>query len=366
MIDVALAVAVFAALAVGIWANAGGQREPDLLAYGWAVGLGGLMFARRHYPRIVLVVTILGAIAYFAAGYPAIPLSLLVAAPLFSAAERRHEWFAVGGALGYVLVSIVARLAEGDNPAFVLGYELVSHLALMGGAILLGVMVRLRREAVDARDRIEALQARERELHAEQRIREERIAIAKELHDSIGHSLTLVSIHANVADATLGVDEAKAREALANVKRAASGSLRELRSTVGLLRSDGSPSARASADQLERLLDAARTAGMATTLDWRMDDAPDYLETAAYRIAQEAVANAVRHARGTRLDVSAVLADEEVRVRVVNDGAIATPGPPGAGIAGMRERAEALGGRLTAERQGDEFVVAATIPAGAA
>ncbi len=358
--DSALAAAVAASLAFIISADQGGTRGPDVVAYAWAAGLGLLLFARRRYPRTVLIVTILGVVAYFAIGYPAIPLSLLVVVPLFSVAERGFVLFGATAACALVVVSVAARVAEGDDPRFVVGYELVSHLALMASAIMLGVMVRLRREAAEAQQRVLSLQERERELHAERRVREERMALAGELHDSIGHSLTLVSIHANVAEATIGADEEQAREAIANVKRAASGLLRELRATVGVLRAATSADAPASAEHLGRLLAAARSSGVAVEHAWALDGVPERLASAAYRVAQEAVSNALRHSSATRLTVQAQADDGGVRLRVVNDGVPTDPGADGTGIPAMRQRVEALGGEFGAARRGDEFVVTAT------
>src|SRR5690625_2121424 len=143
LVDVALAVGVFAVIAVAIAADLGTSqdRSASVVAFLIAAGLGLLMLARRQAPVLVLVATAVGLLAYYTAGYPPVGLALPVAAALFSAAEAARLWWSVGVGAALLLVSFVARAAQGQDVAYLLGYELVITVALMAAAIALGYAV---------------------------------------------------------------------------------------------------------------------------------------------------------------------------------------------------------------------------------
>ncbi|MBM7505141.1 sensor histidine kinase [Agromyces aurantiacus] len=371
LVDAGLAVAVTLVLAFVIGAEQAATRPVDALAYLWAAGLGALMFARRRYPRAVLAVTILGVVAYFAAGYPAVPVSVPVAPALFSAAEAGRTRFAVAGAATLLAVSVLARLIEGDSAAFVVGYELVSHVALMGAAIALGEVVRLRRVAGARADRIAQLQRQEAELLADRRVRSERMAIARDLHDSIGHALTVVSIQSHVADERIGLDDDAARTAVRHAGESAAEALRELRATVGVLRSGDAAEPRPGGPTLRTLgplVEAVRGAGFAVEVDLALDGAtiPPATDAAAFRIAQEAVTNAIRHSDGSRVRISATCVPDELVLEVEDDGGPLDALPAGNGLEGMAERAASVGGTVGVEAGPNGVRVSARFPLGAA
>lgn len=350
IVDTALAVVVTATLTVVISARQGGTQQPDAVAYGWAAGLGVLMFARRSYPRAVLLVSALGLFAYYAAGYPAVGIAVPLAAALFSAAEAGRLRAAAVTAGVVLVVSFGFRLLHGQDVAFLLGYELATHVTLMAAAIALGDGARGRREQ----------RARQRELDAA-RDREQRLAIARELHDSIGHQVSVISLHAEVARDAAAPGNPALTGALDRIREAAGTTMTELRATVTLLRSP----VPVSVTRLAPVLDTARAAGFDVSAEVTVapGEVPAAVDAAAYRIVQEAVTNVVRHAGASRVEVVVAAGGGRLRVTVRDDGPPgARPGRHGHGIAGMTERAAAVGGTLRAEHLPTGFVVEADLP----
>lgn len=367
MVDAALGVGVAVVVSVVISAGQGGRQHPDAAAYLWAVGLGALMLARRRYPRAVLTVSVLGLFAYYAAGYPAVGLAVPVAAALFSAAEAGRLATAIGASLVAVATSLWFRLLEGQDVTFVLGYDLVPHVTLMAAAIALGDTLRSRRAQRAQQQQLTRLQARQYAQDAERRIHAERLAIARDLHDSLGHTVSVISLHADVAREAVGRDEGAARDALTLIRDAAGRTMRELRATVAVLRAHGETTDRlVSLSGVEPILHTARAAGIRVIED--IDVAPGTLpatvDAAAHRIVQEAVTNAVRHSGAEHVHVVARTDGTALALAVTDDGgAVASTGTGGHGIAGMTERARALGGELTAgAREEGGFSVQARIP----
>ena len=351
LVDALLGLAVTGSLAAVISSRQGGSHGPDALAYLWAAGLGALMFARRTHPRAVLLVSALGLFAYYAADYPAVGIAVPLAAALFSAAEAGRLTESIGAAAGVLAVSLLHRLLEGQDVAFVLGYDLVPHVALMAAAIALGDGLRSRRRQ----------RAQQRELAA-LTAREERLAIARDLHDSIGHTISVISLHADVAREALGPSSEGAEVALRRIKDATSDTMRELRRTVGLLRADEPLSLTA----LDPVLDAARSAGFDVYADIAVAPGtlPPAVDVAAYRIVQEALTNVVRHASGaSRVDVAATVTGGRLRLTISDDGPPSGGRGTGHGLAGMAERAAAVHGSLDARHEPGGFIVTLEAPA---
>ncbi|BCJ66258.1 sensor histidine kinase [Polymorphospora rubra] len=371
-VDALLGAGVTLVVSLVISANQGGRHGPDAVAYLWAVGLGALMFARRRYPVVVLAVTGLGLFAYYAAGYPAVGLGVPVAAALFSAAEFGRLVHAVVTGVVVVVVSVFFRLVEGQDFSFVVNYELAGHILLMAAAITLGDSVRSRRSVQEGARRIAELTAQRYRQEADARVHADRLAIARDLHDSIGHTTSVISLHADVAREALGRDEAQTRAALDLIKSTATRTMAELRRTVALLRSpDENSRSVLSLSNVGMLRETASAAGIDLELDLRIGvGLPATVDASAFRIVQEAVTNIVRHSRGGGARVTAYDDGTALHLRVADDG----PGGAGDGrgedgdigrghgITGMRERAEALGGTLTAGYEESGFVVRAVLP----
>ena len=364
-VDALLGAAVTMTLAVVITAGQGGRNEPDSFAYLWAAGLGGLMLARRRHPVVVLVISVLGLFSYYIAGYPAIGVAVPVAAALLSAAEFGRLAWAVGAATVVLVTSVGFRIAEGQEFSYVVGYELAGHVLLMSAAIALGDSLRSRRLAAESTRRIVALTAERARREADAARREERVAIARDLHDSLGHATSVVSMHADIArEAIERGDRESAAAALRIIRETTTASMTELRRTVGLLRTPArAPRAAVALDDLDALV--ATTTGLSVATDVRVSrDLPATVDSAAYRIIQEAMTNIVKHSAATRVAISVRDHDDVLEVEVRDDGGPSGTGPVGGGhgIAGMRERATTLGGSLDAGPGSDGFRVRATLP----
>lgn len=353
--DATLGVTVSLAVAVAIAMDLGGDRNPDFMAYLFAFCLGALMFVRRRFPVLALVATAAGLLAYYTAGYPAIGLALPVAAALYSAAEAGKLTAAAVTATVLVLVSTTFRLREGDDPAYLLGFELASTAGLMVAAIALGAAVRATR-LLRAEQRRTARQAAvEQEWEARRRVEEERLRIARDLHDVLGHTIAVVSVQADVAKEALDDDPAVVRAALATIRATADQAITEVRTMLGLLRDaaeveDRSPVG--SLRYLDRLIAATAESGLAVDLgtEGRPVELPVVVDATAYRIVQESLTNCLRHARASKAEVRLRYGKDRLDISVTDDGrgTVPTAGPSaGRGIDGMRERAALLGGAVT-------------------
>ena len=235
--DAVLAAAVTGTMAAIITANQGGRQDPDALAYLWALGLGAFMLLRRRHPVLVVAVSVLSLFAYYAAGYPAVGVAVPIAAALYSAARFGRTLWAIAAAGVVLAVSVGFRLAEGQEFARVVGYELAGHVLLMAGAIALGDGVRSRRALADRAREIAALGAERARQEAEAQAHQERMTIARDLHDALGHSTAVMSLHADVArEAVEREDSDAATAALRLIKDTAGATMAELRHTIAVLR----------------------------------------------------------------------------------------------------------------------------------
>ncbi len=358
LLDLLLGVAVTLVVALVITADQGGRQGPDRVAYLFAVGFGGLMLVRRHFPVVVLVVTMCLLFVYYALGYPAIGLAVPVSAALYSAAELGRLRAALVVSLLLIVVSTYFRLREGQSVAFLLGYELVSAATMMAATIALGDSTRARRALRAEQEQKARLLEQEHTLRAEQRVQAERVRMARELHDMIGHSISVISLHADVAREALGHNEEATRQALTHIRTATSETMRELRVTVKFLRNatdtEASPRAVATLANLNALIAPAKASGLQITLS-QPDDLPALpttVDSAAYRIVQEALTNVLRHAQATQVWISLGFGEQTLTLQIRdNGGKIDTPIRWGSGLTGMSERVRLLGGTVQATPQ---------------
>lgn len=369
-----LGAAVTVVMALVITANHGGRQDPDVLAYLWALGLGGLVLARRRHPILVLAISVLGLFAYYIAGYPAVGVAVPIAAALFSAAEFGHPVAAVVAGVITVGASVTFRLLEGEPVSLVLGYELAGHVLLVAAAIATGDGVRARRALLARTEELVALAAVRAEQEVEMSVQAERIALARDLHDSLGHAASVVAIHADVArEAVARHDDAAATTALAVIKEATSTSLVELRRTVAVLRRAGGP-APSPLGLADLTVAVNHGPGLRVVTSIEASDLPPVVDAAAARIIQESLTNVARHSGAREAFVSVAVEAGVLVIEVRDDGPTREPDSradsrqdgidrTGHGITGMRERATALGGSLDADHLPDGgFVVRARIP----
>ncbi|MEO3819616.1 sensor histidine kinase [Plantactinospora sp. B24E8] len=331
------------------------------LAYGFAVGLGALLLCARRWPVPALLVTALGIVAYYMLDLPPIGLAAPAAAVLYRAAERgRAVAAAVVGAV-LLAVSVGARLVEGDDVSIVVGFDLGSEAALILAVIALGDAVRNRRSLRAELARQAAVADEERRREAARQVEAERLRIAREVHDTLGHTMSVVTLQSAVAEEALADSRPdRARDALAAIRSAGGSAMAELRATLGTLRRDpGTREPAPGLDQLATLVDGVRHSGLAVELrvTGDVDTLPTVVGTTAYRVVQEALTNTLRHAGATRVEVTVRVTGAELSLEVVDDGrgARAVPpgpdGPPGTagqGLRGMAERVTLLGGTVEA------------------
>lgn len=369
LLDLLLGIAITLVIALVITADQGGRQKPDIIAYLFACGFGGLMLVRRRWPVVVLVVTMFLLFIYYALGYPAIGLAVPVSAALYSAAELGHLPAAVVVSLLLMMVSTCFRYLEGQSVAFLLGYELISAATMMAAAIALGDSTRARHALRAEQEQTARLIAQEHAYRAEQRVQAERVRMARDLHDVIGHSIAVITLHAAVAQEAIGRNEEEARQALTHIRTTSTETMRELRATVKLLRNPASePPERATTTltSLAPLVENARASGLQVIVNCTgdLERAPATVATAAYRIIQEALTNVIRHAQATTVTLTIAAERQTLRLQVSDNGvASAAANLQGNGIVGMTERARLLGGALRAQPQpGGGFMVDAVLP----
>jgi signal transduction histidine kinase len=220
-----------------------------------------------------------------------------------------------------------------------------------------------------------AREAQTREEQARRHAVEERLRIARELHDVFGHTMATISVQAGVGIHLLKTRPAQAVEALSTIKQISDEGLNDVRTILGVLRADDDQdqprSPRGSLDQLHALLDPVRAAGVQPqlTVHGSARPLPAAVDLAAYRIIQEALTNVLRHARARTVQLDLGYEPSQVVIRIHDDGSAASPGQAGTngqgghGISGMRERALALSGQFTGGPHPDGgFQVRCTLP----
>ncbi|WP_425588381.1 sensor histidine kinase [Streptomyces tremellae] len=346
-------------------------RPPGALSFTLMTLAAAALVLRRHRPRSVLLVTGCLTVVELAAGRPDSPIVFTVVVGLFTLAahtDRPTTWRV--GLLTMAVLTGVA-MAFGTGPWYT--QQNLGVFAWTGMAAAAGDAVRSRRAFIDAmRERAERAE-RTREEEAGRRVAEERLRIARDLHDVVAHHIALVNVQAGVAAHVMDKRPDQAKEALAHVREASRSAIEELRATVGLLRQSGDPEAPTEPApglaQLDALVDTFRSAGL--PVECLVPEEPPRLPAAvglaAYRIVQEALTNVRKHAgAGARAEVSVVRAGAGIEVTVLDDGGTgpreSAPGG-GHGLLGMRERVVALGGSLVAEpRYGGGFRVQAILP----
>lgn len=365
--DGALAVALFAATSVTA------ARGLDAAVPTVAVLLAGAACAavalRRTRPMPVFV-----AATVLAEGHLAVLGSqaglLVLAAPLIVlyTLAQASGWVraAVPGGIAVLTVFVLhaALRLEWAGP------QNVALLALGGLAVAAGEAARSRRAYVAAVEARAQLAERSVEQEAERRVTEERLRIARELHDVLGHHLALITVHAGAAADVLDDRPAAARASLTHIRGAGQAALAELRDVVVLLRRPGEPATptepAGGLARLDELVVAFGRSGL--RVDRRVIGAarplPAAVDLTAYRVVQESLTNVAKHADGSGATVRLEYGPDQLRVVVADDG----PGPRAAiggghGVAGMRERVEAVGGRMDAgPGPGGGFRVDARLP----
>ncbi|MEW9553616.1 sensor histidine kinase [Nonomuraea sp. NPDC050783] len=321
----------------------------------WAVAgvvaAGGVLFRRRAPFAVLAAYSAANVAAFVLVGEPPAAwqfyTQLVLLFTLLSEMAHRSAKVAVGlVATGAYVAGMLASTSPAAGPGDV-------AVALVMTAIAAGAGLAVRRH------RVLAVQAAERgELLAREAVAEERARIARELHDIVAHSVSVMTMQAGGVRLMLAAGQGREREALSTVEEAGRSALIELRRMVGLLRAADTDrlTPHAGLDRLGDLLDQVRAAGLEVTLDVRGEPVPlaAGLDLSAYRIVQESLTNALKHAGPTRAAVTVAYRPAELRLEVTNQPPPPGHRPPvaaapgGHGLIGMRERAALFQGTLTA------------------
>ncbi|SPL95467.1 two component system sensor kinase [[Actinomadura] parvosata subsp. kistnae] len=351
----ALIVAV-AQQVIGRGASWGQRAEREALdPYGYALLLVGplAVLLHRRFPLLTTAAALLASDLFLIGGYaygpsfvsPGVLLVLLVLR-----GRRLMAWVMAAMSL---LSILTYAWAVGKRDLFHSVWILTSVMLLMVVAELVKTVKERRAE----RERVEEEEAR-------RQASEERLTMAQELHDVLAHNISLIHVQASTALHLIDDNPEQARTALATIKTASKEVLGELRSVLNVLREGAPRSPTAGLDRLDELIERS---GLDVALK-RVGSRPlpPQVERAAYRIVQESLTNAARHAPGARVSVRLEYGERELVVRVTDTGS-GTPGAlaesgSGNGIPGMRERASALGGTLVAGPSGPGFQVEARLP----
>jgi signal transduction histidine kinase len=346
-------------LATGVF---GGHAVAGIGLLGYALlGASGLaLLARRRAPIAVLAVTGVCAVGYQALGFDVPAVAFLFA--VYAAVRAGRRLVTVGAAVAMLVALPVALLLT--SPGLPVREVLVHSRGALEIAWLVaaGAAGEALRQAERRADEAE----RTREQTALRRANEERLHIARELHDSLTHQISVIKVQAAVAVHLARRRGEQVPEALLAIEEAGREASRELRATLEALRDDGKTPAHG-LDHIPELVERARTAGLDATLviEGQPQTVPAAVNRTAYRIVQESLTNVARHAGAASASVRIGFRADALAIRIDDDGK-ASPAvvpEPGVGLLGMRERVTALGGRLRAQpRSGGGFTVQAELP----
>jgi signal transduction histidine kinase len=368
LVDAAVPGLVAAAIVAGELLHGHGSARALPIVIG--VAAAATLFARRRAPALTLVISgLLVAVLLHVDPSAGVVAVLAPAVALYSLALRQGRRAQVLGAAAAVAAVIGADLLHSGRPNVL---QTLGHVMLVAIPLLAAEAIRAHRSNLSLlRERLE-LAERTRDRDAERRAEQERVRIARELHDVVAHTLTEINVQA--AAAAERAEPGEARVALERIEDASHGAIGELRAILGVLREPSqtdpprSPAPRVT--DVEDLISRARAAGSEvrlTVMGERPEELSDAVSLAAYRIVQESLTNARRHAPESPVDINLAFNAGCISISVENPAGEATGNggngyPAGVGIQGMRERAAALGGTLDARASGERFRVHAQLP----
>lgn len=378
--DVLLALVVAAFQVQGVLVRGPGPTERPITDLG-GVGvrllvLSGLAIAlRRRFPEAVFIVTASSSLIYFALDYSDGPgwLALFIALYTLTAyGDGRRSVRLAGISIAVLAVAWLISARDVEPPAAI-GWVFF-RIGASGMAAALGESTRARRLIAEEAEALAQLALQTREEEARARVAQERVRIAREVHDTVAHALAIVNVQAGVTAHVLDKRPERAKETLVAIEQTSSRALEEMRTILDVLRSDGEGrEPLPGLIDLDVLLHGARDAGLDLKLEQSAPPSsaiPRAVGIAGYRIVQEALTNVLRHAGPTRVIVAVHYGPAHLDVSVADEGPRAAEEPEtrrrdarGRGLQGMRERCELLGGHFEAGPQiGGGFTVRARLP----
>jgi signal transduction histidine kinase len=366
VLDAAVPVVVGAVILAGTLLHGGTSARPLPAAVG--VGAAASLWARRRAPGWTLAISVgLVAVLLHIDGSAGAVAVIAPAVALYSLAVTRGRAQRLLAAVAAVAAVVVADTLHSGRPTVL---QTIGHVMLVAVPLLAAEVMRTHRSYLSLQlERLE-LAERTREQAAERRAEQERMRIARELHDIVAHTLTTINVQAGAAAERL--DEGDARTALETIEVASHDAIGELRAILGVLRDRDLPDAprvpAPGVENIAELVQGARDAGLEVELridGKRPSHLSDVVSLAAYRIVQESLTNALRHAAGASVRVNLIYDVARLSLAVKNAASTAARSngsTPGVGIVGMRERASAIGGTLQAGPFQDGFRVQAELP----
>jgi signal transduction histidine kinase len=330
-----------------------------------AVTTAAAIALRRRRPAEALIVLDVAVLGWFAAGLPGL---LIAAGPLLGcytlAVHRGWRWGLAGVLVTSVVLIVGVRVVLGDTETAAVVPLAVLLAATAGSA---GAAVGYYRAMLALARAQLARETRTRDEVARRLVAEERLRIARELHDVVGHAMATISVQAGVGLHVAEQRPEQARAALTAIKTICDDGLTDVRAALGILRADPGHE-RGGLDRIGDLIGTAEDAGLQVELDVTGEPhpLPEPVDLAAFRIVQEALTNVLRHSTARSARLGLVHEPAALRITVRDDGSPNGTQPRsgrGHGIAGMRERVRALSGRLTAAPHPDGgFEVRAVLP----
>jgi signal transduction histidine kinase len=364
---VALGLAAVVVVLAGASTDNPGAGATDRDLDGWAalllVTAGLFLVGSRRFPGSATLAVLGVSLVWYGVGYTSglINVATLIAFYCLGASEDERRTFAVAGVA--VAALLVGMVVFGDE-SVPSGLTATGYIVM---AVLFGEFVRSRRLLVDHL----AERAERAEADAEHRVVEERLRIARDVHDMLAHTVSAMTVQAEVAADALDRDGDAVRAAVQAIRQAGTEALGDVRATVAVLRSGVDPTGTTPAPRIgdiDGLVDAAREQGLDVELDIALSSRPlpEMVELTAFRVVQEGITNVVRHAGARSARVTVCEAGSVLVVEVRDDGrARARAGPEiaGYGLRGMAERVESIGGELWHGRADDGgWVVRASLP----
>jgi signal transduction histidine kinase len=350
--------------------GSGLPRGTLALAYALALLHTLPLAARRRFPGTVLGLCVATGLAVAALGLSPVVLGLAILVAVYSVAAYGDRWVSLAGLAAAELGSATVQLTPGrfQTPT------VVSNALVIGAAWLLGHFVGRRRAYTTRLEQTAELE-RSRAEQARRAVAEERLRLARELHDVIAHSISVIAVQSGVGAHVASTQPEEAAKALAAIEATSRAALIELRRLLGVLRQEGDPQGDLAPvpglAELDSLLAEVAKAGLAVRLQVEGTPAqlPAGVDLSAYRIVQEALTNVVKHAGPAHAQVTIRYRDQEVTVEVTDDGQGVTArtgdgqARVGHGLIGMTERVQVFGGELeVGPRPGGGFRVAARLP----
>jgi signal transduction histidine kinase len=369
LIDAAVLLLVGAIAIVGGGVRAEAAHRPLALALAFAAS--AVLVLRRRAPVFTLALSGAAVLGLFAVDRAAGTIAVVApAAALYSLALLRGRGHIVLGAVTAAAAAvIVADTFLAGHHGHGLTLQTLGHAALVAIPVLAAEALRNHRTNVQLLLQRAELAERTREDEAQRRVEQERLRIARELHDVVAHTLTTINVQAGVAKHLLERQPEHAEGALATIEQASHEALQELRAILGVLREPGDDEAPLTPAPdlatVEALVEQARAGGAVRfqVVGERPERIPEAVQLAAYRIVQESLTNSRRHAPGAAAEITIAFAGDRLRLTIENAAANGhDSGLTGTRIVGMRERALALGGTLNAGRRDGRFCVCAELP----